>query len=32
LTQLAQRALALTECSAIKALLADFSASKLKLR
>jgi hypothetical protein len=24
--------LALTECSAIKALLADFSASKLKLR
>lgn len=32
LTQLAQRALALRECTAIKALLADFSASKLKLR
>ncbi|MEY4034371.1 MAG: hypothetical protein RL492_1565 [Verrucomicrobiota bacterium] len=32
LTQLAQRALALTECAAIKALLAEFSASKLKLR
>ena len=32
LTQLAQRALALSECTAIKALLADYSATKLKLR
>ena len=32
LTQLAQRALALSECTAIKALLADYAATKLKLR
>ena len=32
LTQLAQRALVLSECTAIKALLADYSATKLKLR
>ncbi len=32
LTQLAQRALALSECTAIKVLLADYSATKLKLR
>lgn len=32
LTQLAQRALALSECTAIKALLADYSATKLKYR
>ncbi|MCX6919386.1 MAG: phosphoenolpyruvate--protein phosphotransferase [Verrucomicrobia bacterium] len=32
LTQLAQRALTLSECTAIKALLADYSATKLKLR
>ena len=32
LTQLAQRALVLSECTAIKALLADYAATKLKLR
>ena len=32
LTQLAQRALVLSECAGIKALLADYAATKLKLR